>query len=307
MSEANYEVQHAVAQYLEYAELGGTAPDFSSLPPELRAQVEEIIGILELTEGIALRTADPKGFRIGSRDTVRTAQQLAEASTSEPDRALLNELAASLPPGAPVDLDSAPVGFALPGLPVAGSWTVGTPGGRVRVWRVDVATALELEKVSSHLESLDRVFRAFPETAAICLVCSDRTSLLLEPEDCAPGIEVPAGGVMPRRYRRPVQPDGEALAAFLRELVPPWEALPRFEAGTASSIDVTALARKVAADSVGTQKELGTRARYPKKEVLSSLGEAETVALAQMAIGLYEGRRSPADVEAQLRQLAGPQ
>lgn len=305
MSEADDQVQQAVAAYLEHAELGGRAPDFSSLPPEVRREVEQVIGTLEMTEGIALRTAAPQVPPTGGAAS-RTARQLAEAAASEEDRALLTALDAWLPPGSPVDVDGAHAGFALPGLPVAASWTVGTPGGRVRIWRVDRPGAGELESDPTHLESLDRVFRAFAETAAICLVCNDLSSLLLEPQDCAPGIEVPAGGLTPRRYRRPIQPVGEALAAYLRELVPAWEALPRFEGGNAAAIDVTALAERSATGSVEVQKALGARARYPKKEVLSSLGEKEARILTELAIGLYEGRRTPADVEGQLRKLAGP-
>ncbi|HVL50211.1 MAG TPA: hypothetical protein VM754_01750 [Actinomycetota bacterium] len=304
MSEANDQVQATVARYLEYLELGGEAPDLGGLLPDVRRQVEEIVAMLELTEGVALRTADPESFQAAGRADSRTAEQLAGVSASERDRALLHQLATWLPPGAPVDLDGAPSGFSLPGLAVAGSWTVGTPGGRVRVWRVDVAGAVDLEKDTSHLESLDRVFRAFSETAAICLVGADLTCLLLEPQDCAPAIEVPAGGVAARRYRRPIQPVGEALSGFLRELVPAWEALPRFEAAAITALNVTELARRSAAESVGIQQALGARARFPKKEVLTSLGEPEAGGLAAMAIALYEGRRSPAEIDAWLRELA---
>lgn len=304
MSEVNDLVQQAVARYLEFVELGGPAPDFSALAPEVREQVEQVIGMLELTEGVSLRTADPEKAAAERSDT-RTARQLAETAGSEADRALLVTLDGWLPAGSPVDVDGVPEGFALPGLPVAGAWTVGTPAGRVRIWRVDVPAAAELEKEPGHLESLDRVFRAFPETAAVCLVCEDLSSLLLEPQDCAPGIDLPAGGLSPRRYRRPIQPAGEALASYLRELVPAWEALPRFEPSSTAALDVAALAQHAAGEAVGIQKALGVRARFPKKEVLSRLGDAESGALAELAIALYEGRRSPLEAEAELRKLAG--
>jgi hypothetical protein len=182
---------------------------------------------------------------------------------------------------------------------------VGTPGGRVRVWLAGLATATELESDVSHLESLDRVFRAFPETAAICLTCLDHTALLLEPQDCAPVIEVPAGVVMPRHYRRPIQPVGEALASFLRELVPAWEALPRFEPSNTEAIDVATIAELAASSSVELQRSAGARARYPKKEVLTGLGSREATALTEMAVSLYRGSRSPEEVAEQLRKLAG--
>jgi hypothetical protein len=304
VSESDDRVQDAVAEYLEYSELGGRPPDFSALPEEVRTKVEEIIGLLEQTEGVALRTAYPEESAATGPGS-RSASHLLENATSETDRAVLSELVAWLPPGTPVDVDGAPSGFALPGLPVAASWTVGTTGGRVRVWRVDVPAAAELEKDTGHLVSLDRVFRAFSETAAICLVCGDLNCLLLEPQDCAPVIEVPAGGVTPRRYRRPIQPVGEALSAYIRELIPAWEALPRFDTGSAQALDVTLLATEAAAGAVGIQKALGARARYPKKEVLSALGQAEAGALAEMAISLYEGRRTAGEVAEQLRKLAG--
>jgi hypothetical protein len=304
VSESDDRVQDAVAEYLEYSELGGRPPDFGALPEEVRTKVEEIIALLEQTEGVALRTAYPEESAATGPGS-RSASHLLENATSEADRAVLSELVAWLPPGTPVDVDGAPSGFALPGLPVAASWTVGTTGGRVRVWRVDVPAAAELEKDTGHLVSLDRVFRAFSETAAICLVCGDLNCLLLEPQDCAPVIEVPAGGVTPRRYRRPIQPVGEALSAYIRELIPAWEALPRFDTGSAQALDVTVLATEAAAGAVGIQKALGARARYPKKEVLSALGQAEAGALAEMAISLYEGRRTADEVAADLRKLAG--
>lgn len=295
-------VREAVARYLEYAELGGRAPDFSGLPAGVREKVEQIIGMLDLTEGVELRTAYPEEALSGPG--TRSASHLIE-SASEPDQEVLFELAEWLPGGTPVDIDGGPAGFALPDLPVAGSWTVGTTGGRVRVWRIDKPAAADLEKDTSHLVSLDRVFRAFSETAAICLVCDDMNCLLLEPQDCAPVIEVPAGGVTPRRYRRPIQPVGEALAAYVRELIPAWEALPRFETGTAHALNVPALADQAAAGAVSIQKALGARARYPKKEVLSALGDKEAFALAAMAVSLYEGRHTAEEVAAQLRKLAG--
>lgn len=306
MSEGIDPVEEAVASYLEFVELGGKAPDFTGLDPATRARVEEMIGMLELTEGMSLRTARPEDARGPGTSFAqhRTAKQLMETASSDLERELLSKLDASLPPAAPVDSDLPSAGFAFKDLPVLAGWTVGTLGGRVRVWLTDVDTASELEKDVSHLESLDRVFRAFPETAAICLVCRDLTCLLLEPEDCAPVIEVPAGAVTARRYRRPIQPVAQALSAFIRELIPIWEALPRFEAGTTQAMDVAALAGQAASEAVNLQKSAGARARYPKKEVLGSLDAAEIRAITEMAIGLYEGRRDPAEVEAELRKLA---
>ncbi|CAN5865543.1 hypothetical protein BH23ACT12_BH23ACT12_18020 [soil metagenome] len=301
MSETDDLVQDAVARYLEYSELGGPAPDFQDLPAGVREKVDEVIGMLEQTEGIALRTAYPDK----SGGLTRSAGQLLQTCDAEADRVLLAELEAWLPAGTPVDVDGAPSGFALPNLPVAAGWTVGTTGGRVRVWRIDVPAAADLEKDTTHLVSLDQVFRAFSETAAICLVCADLDCLLVEPQDCAPVIEVPAGGVIPRRYRRPIAPVGEALPAYLRELIPAWEALPRFETGNAQALDVTTLANNAAAGAVGAQQALGARARYPKKDVLSALGEAESGALARMAISLYEGRHTAEEIAVQLRKLAG--
>lgn len=302
MSETEDLVQQAVARYLEYTELGGPAPEFADLPGEVRDKVEQIIAMLDRTEGVALRSANPTEIAAGT--AIRSASHHLEAASGL-DRAVLTQLAEWLPPGTPVDIDGAPSGFALPDLPVAASWTVGTTGGRVRVWRVDAPAATGLEQDTSHLVSLDRVFRAFSETAAICLVCADLNCLLLEPQDCAPVIEVPAGGVTARRYRRPIQPVGEAVAAYITELIPAWEALPRFETGDAQALDVTALAAQAAAGAIGVQKTMGARARYPKKEVLSALGDKESQALAQMAIALYEGRQTAEEVAVRLRRLAG--
>ncbi|HEX2054332.1 MAG TPA: hypothetical protein VHJ78_11485 [Actinomycetota bacterium] len=298
------QVREAVARYLEYLELGGREPDFTGLDAADRAQVEEILELLAETEGVGLNTADPARAAGYGTAPARTARHLAEASARDADRNLLWELDAWLPPGTPVDPDGAPSGFSLPDLPVDGAWVLGTVGGRVRVWRIDVAAAGQLETDTSHMETLDRVFRAFSDTAAICLVAGDLTCLLLEPQDCAPVIEVPQGGLAVRRYRRPVQRVGEALAAYIRELIPAWEALPRFEPATGRPVDVRTLATEAARTSVGAQAASGARARYPKKEVLTALGEREAAAVADLAIALFEGRRTPGDAEAELRRLA---
>jgi hypothetical protein len=307
VSETIDPVEEAVASYLEFLELGGRPPDFSHLDAPTRSKVQEMIGMLELTEGMALRSARPEDAQGFSSAQHRTAKQLIEASTPDLEREVLSKLDAVLPPAVRVDSDPVSSSLAIKDLPVLAGWTVGTVGGRVRVWLIDVATAGQLEQDVSHLEHLDRVFRAFTETAAICLVCRDLNCLLLEPEDCAPVIEVPSGGVTSRRYRRPIQPVAEALTLFIRELIPAWEALPRFDAGTPQATDVATLAGQAASDSVHLQKSAGARARYPKKEVLGSLDALEITSITEMAIALYEGRRSPAEVDAELRKLAAGQ
>lgn len=297
-------VEAAVASYLQFLEMGGKAPDFTALAPEVRSRLEGVLDMLELTEGIGLRSAraddDPEAEPRFNHH--RTAGLLIEAAGSELEREMLSRLDATLPASAPIDTDSSSA-FELQGLPVLARWTVGTLGGRIRVWLIDLPAAADLENDSTHLHSLDRVFRAFPETAAVCLTCRDLNCLLMEPQDCAPVIEVPAGAVTGRRYRRPIQPVEQALGTFIRELVPAWEALPRFQAGTTVAADVTAIAGQAASDAVALQKAAGARARYPKKEVLTKLGEREVNALTEMAIGLYEGTRDPAGIEADLRKL----
>lgn len=302
MSESEPAVEEAVARHLEFMELGGTEPDLSRLTKQDRLRVREILDMLELTEGVALR--GPDGTE--ALNPGRTITQVAAASDSETDRALLQELEHWLPVNSPIDVDHTPDGFQLPGLPVVGSWTIGTPGGRIKLWLIDLSEAEELESDLTHLAGLDRVFRAFPETAAIGLVCRDYSCILLEPQDCAPVIEVPTGGITARRYRRPIQPVGEALSAFIRDLIPEWETLPRFEARNVQATDVATVAEESAEAAVGIQKALGARARYPKKEVLGSLGARETSAVAEMAVAIYEGRISLHEIEAQLRKLAGP-
>lgn len=305
MSDPVGPVEAAVASYLEFLEMGGRAPDFTTLPPEIRARVEEILDLLELTEGVGLRSAraDDQPDAAPAFNHHRTAGLLMDAAGSELERELLSRLDSSLPAGAPIDTDLSSYSFDLPGLPALARWTVGTLGGRIRVWLIDIPAAAELEKDPGHLHNLDRVFRTFPETAAVCLACRDMNCLLIEPQDCAPVIEVPAGSVTGRRYRRPIQPVEQAICAFIRELVPAWEALPRFESGATFAADVTAIAGQAASDAVAVQKASGARARYPKKEVLTSLDAREVKALTEMAISLYEGKSDASGIEVALRKL----
>lgn len=305
MSTPSDPVEEAVARILEQLELGGPEVVLDHLDPQQRAQVREIVQLLELTEGLPVDTARP-GEESPDQLTRRTARALMQSGTSEQDRAVLEELDRWLPAGVLVDVDDTPAGGILPGLQIASSWVIGTPGGRVRVWLVDTPNAGTLERDPSHLEQMDRAFRLLPDTAAVCLVGQDRSCLLLEPQDCGPGIEVPEGGVASRRYRRPVQPLGQALAVFTRELIPVWEALPRFDPPAPRALDVSALAHRSAQDAVDLQRAAGSRARHPKKEVLTALGEAEADSLGRLTAAIYEGRLGPEDVATQLDRLAGP-
>jgi hypothetical protein len=183
-------------------------------------------------------------------------------------------------------------------------WVVGTIGGRIRVWLLEGEGALAAS--DEWLEHLGRVFRLFPDTTAIALVEPALSCLIVQPEDCAPTIEVPHGSLVARRYRRPVQPVGEALSAFLRELIPYWEPMERITERTVPAIEVAPDVRDRAARAVQDQVAAGGRARKtnPKRKALTELGEKQADAIADLVLGVHEGRVEPDGVEAALRRLA---
>jgi hypothetical protein len=188
---------------------------------------------------------------------------------------------------------------------VVEGFIVGTFGGRVRVWLL--AGEGSLAGSDAWLRGLERVFRLFPDTVAIALVEPDHSCLLVvQPEDCAPTIEVPIGSLVGRHYRRPVAAVEEALPAFVRELIPQWEPSPDVGDQTRRVIDIGPIAAERASVAIADQAAAGSRARKtnPKRDALVALGDAESSAVSKLVVGLHEGRVSADDVEAELRRLA---
>lgn len=283
-------VQDALAAHLEHLEVGGPEPDTSHLTEAERERLRELIELLDETGGIALDQDDdqvepvvstPAGARVVA--ALRDALAAPARVTSDPGATMVR----------------------LQDIDVAEGWVVGTFGGRVRVWLLADEGALASSE--RWLRELGRVFRLFPETAALALVEPDLSCLLVLPEDCAPVIEVPRGSLVGRRYRRPILPVGEALSVFLKELMPYWEPMYGLEdqRGT-TMIDVPPIATEQAERAIADQIAAGSRARKtnPKRAALTELGERETTHLIELAVQVHDGRAQPDDVEQTLRRLA---
>ena len=283
-------VQDALAAYLEHLEVGGPQPDTSHLSPEEREQLDELIGLLGESEGIAFGAGDEP--------------QIGVAASSDAGRKLVAALRDTLPPGVRIASDPAATTMGIAGMDVLEGWIVGTFGGRVRVWLLEGDG--ELEAPDAWLRGLGRVFRLFPDTSAVALVGSDDACLIVQPEDCAPTIEVPRGSLVGRRYRRPVQPVTEALPVFVRELVPYWEPMLHVSEQASRPIEVKPLAQELASRAIDDQAAAGARARKtnPKRVALTALGENEAGRLAALLIDVHEGRAGSDDVEQELRRLA---
>jgi hypothetical protein len=305
MSEREDPIQRTIAGYLRYLEIGGPKPDLNELDPEARRSVAELIGLLDFTDGVALGMG--RSDEQTETDLVRRSRRMRQAAVpkdSDLSVSLLSELESSLPAAARVAADVECWSSAPPGLPIVNGWTVGTFGGRVRVWLVDQPDVRLLDSDVNLLHDLDRTFHALPSTAAIALVARDLSCLVLEPSDCAPAIEAPTGALVPRRHRRPIDRVGDAIASFIRELIPPWEPVPEFEEQELVPLDISELAASCASNAVRSQQVAGARARAPRKDVLSALGQAEINRLAEMTKDLHEGRTEPEAIITQLRELS---
>jgi len=291
MSEADDRVRDALSAHLEHLELGGPEPDVSHLTPEELERLHDLIALLDQTEGVAL------GRGLGR------AGEEAVAST-EAGEGVVEALREAMPPASRIAVDPAATTLGIPGIGVDEAWTVGTFGGRIRVWLLAEESALAASE--GWLRDLERVFRQFPDTAALALVEGDLSCLLVQPEDCAPTIQVPRGSLIARRYRRPVVPLGQALAVFLRELVPYWEPMRSFDEQVTPAIEVEPVARERAITAIQEQAAAGARARKanPKRKALTELGEREAGELAGLTLGIHEGRLGPDDVEQAVRRLA---
>lgn len=291
MSESENRVQEALAAHLEHLELGGPEPDVSHLTAEELEKLRSLIGLLDQTEGVAFgRGLD---------------EDRAESSaSSEAGRRLVAALHDALPAAARIGNDPAATTIGVPGASVVEGWIVGTFGGRIRVWLLAREGALEAS--DEWLRDLGGVFRLLPDTAAVALVEPSLSCLIVQPEDCAPAIEVPHGSIVARRYRRPVHPVGEALSVFISELIPYWEPMQGIGDQARIAIDVPPIASERAARAIEDQVAAGGRARKtnPKRKALTELGEEEAGGIAKLLLDVHDGRMRPDEVEHELRRLA---
>lgn len=307
MGETEDRIEAALAAYLDNVEMGGPEPDVSHLSPSEQKELEELIRILDLTGGVALGLGrgEETTEQVSAHESAPTTMD--DAARDELGDQVLAQLREALAPEVRVTPETIAFVTELGGVQVLGGWLVGTFGGRVRVWLLD-ANAEELKVNDACLDDLGRVFRMLPDTAAIAIVGKDSMCLLVEPEDCAPHIQNPGGALVGRRYRRPIQPVGEAVAAFLHELIPYWDEVPTFDEERGISVDVPTIARQAAEDAIETQRTIGERARKanPKKEALLGLGPRESAALAKIAADLYDRKLDPDEAVAQLEKLVKP-
>lgn len=287
-------VQDALAAYLEHLEMGGPEPNVSHLTDVERRELQELIDALELTEGIAFG----RGLQEGPAAVL-------DAASDEGSR-LLADLRGSLPPDVRLEADDNRLIAHIGGLAVIDRFVIGTFGGRVRVWLLDIDGAAAIEDTTDVLSDLGRVFRMFPDMSAVTLVGRDLSCVIVEPEDTAPQIQVPSGSLMSRRYKRAIEPAVQALPAFLDELIPYWDPMPAFDPTSGVRIDIAEVASDFSRTAIENQRRSGERARKgnPKKDALSAFGATESKAVDALVKGLFDGTIDPDDVEDQIERLA---
>jgi hypothetical protein len=286
-------VREALAAYLDQLEMGGAEPDVSHLTEEERRELQELMDALELTEGIAFGRGREEG------------SAALEAATEEGER-LLADLRGSLPPGVRLETDENRLIAHIGGVALADRFVVGTFGGRVRVWLLDVDRVQAIEQNPDALSDLGRVFRMFPDMSAVALVGRDLSCVIVEPEDTAPQIQVPSGSLVSRRYKRAIEPAVQALPAFLDDLTPYWDPMPAFDPEAGVRIDIAEVTSDFAGAAIEIQRRIGERARKgnPKKDALTAFGGKESKAVNALVKGLFDGSIDPDDVEDRIERLA---
>lgn len=289
-------VQETLAAYLEYLEMGGNEPETDHLDPTELEELQGLIAALELTEGVE--------FGLG-RDRAGQRGKGAATPRAGASEQLLAQLREELPPDARVQSDAAGAFSRVGGIEVADAWTVGTFGGRVRVWLLATGTAQELEGNDQCLPDLDRAFGALPDTSAFALVAEDLSCLIVLPEDCAPQITIPSGSLLGRGYRHPVRPAADAIRDLLGELIPYWDPIPAFDSDPAS-IGSPVPSDEHAAAAIEEQRAIGQRARKgnPKKDVLLALGDEEASTISSLIDGLIDGSVDPGEIEERIERSA---
>jgi hypothetical protein len=305
MAETSDRIEDALAAYLDYLEMGGQEPDTSHLTPTERQELKDLIDALELTEGVAF--GHGRREEIGHEESAApTAAKVADSARSAQGDLLLSQLREASPPGVRIESDVTTFVSQVGGIEIVDGWIVGTFGGRVRVWLLAAGEAQVIEENSDCLPDLNRVFRMLPDTAAVALVAGDLSCLIVQPEDCAPQINVPSGSFVSRRYRRSIQPVADAVSAFVDELMPYWDPIPAFDPDTGLRIDVSAVGQEFASAAIDRQRGIGERARKgnPKKDALLALGKKEMSALTSLANGLFDGSVDPEEIQPRIEKLA---
>jgi hypothetical protein len=285
-------VQEALAAYLEQLEMGGAEPDVSHLTVDERVELQELIDALELTQGVAFGRGREKG------------PAGPDAATEEGER-LLADLRGALPPGVRLEADENRLIAHIGGVAIADRFVVGTFGGRVRVWLLDIDGVQGIEETADALSDLGRVFRMFPDMSAVALVGRDLSCVIVEPEDTAPQIQAPSGALVSRRYKRAIEPAVQALPAFLEELIPYWDPMPAFDSASGVRIDIAEVANGFVEGAIERQRRVGERARKgnPKKDALTAFGGKESKAVNALVQGLFDGSIDPDDVEERIERL----
>jgi len=288
----NDRIQQALAAYLEHLELEGPKPDFAHLSDDERRELQELIDSLDLTEGVAFGRGREEGSVV------------PEAAT-ETGKRLLTGLRGSLPPGVRLEADHNSLVAAVGGVEIVDRFVVGTFGGRVRVWILDVDAVQEVEENAGTLADLGRVFRVFPDMSAVAVVGRDLSCLIVEPEDTAPQIQAPSGSLIPRHYRRAVAPAMEAIPRFIDDLIPYWDPMPAFDPESGVRIDIAEIAGDIVRAAIERQRGIGERARKgnPKKEALTAFGDKETKAVETLVKGLFDGSIATDDVGARIESM----
>ena len=292
MTEADDRIREALAAYLDHLELGGPEPDTGHLTAAEQRELRELVDALELTEGVAFGpSGEPSDQPVGT--------------TAEGER-LLTELRGSLAPGVRIEPDDNRLVSHVGGIEIRDRFIVGSFGGRVRVWLLAADTGQAIEANADCLSDLSRVFRMFPDMVAIALVGRDLSCLIVEPEDCAPQIQVPAGALVGRRYRRAIRPAGEAIVDLLDELSPYWDPLTAFDREAGVHIDFADIGDDLVRLAIERQRGIGERARKgnPKKDALLAFGKKEIAGLGSLAQAVFDDSVDPEDVEARIERWA---
>src|SRR5438552_6341924 len=187
-----------VDAYLQHLLQGGQAPDLAGMDARERAGLERTFTLLDAIAGI-----DPDLVPPYEDDAVARALGLsppAPASDAADTRRRITREIERLRRGALVlpDEEAAELPDARSDL------LVRVGGARIRVAIVGPA---ELAHPEELLREADRLLYPSPETAAVALVAGDEhvSTQVVQPQDCRPAVETPAGrgvGPRPRRRRR---------------------------------------------------------------------------------------------------------
>lgn len=290
MTDSDDRIDAVIERFLDYLEGVGDEPSLDHLDESERTRVRELIASLKAGRGIDPYASRPSLEELLAGSGLEAADQTTPPAAHE-GRDLVadvcRQLTLSTSSRVEIWSDAAAASIGITSDLVA---RVGAHRFRI-VFRPDLISAEDLARLDPAAVA-GPIYGAFPDTAGVVVVFPDEdlSSIALDPFDPEYCIAAPAGTLEAPVPRRPVLALGDTIRAFLDELAPQLETNSGFNLFADGEPDSVAVARAAATAAIEACVADGRRAKIEAKRLTwSTLGDAETAAIAELVIDAMRG------------------